>query len=547
MRMKFPFVLTMLLTATLAMAADVVADYRIVPLPHEINKVEGSPFIIDENTVISFSSANDSLRRNAEQLQGYVKELSGIDMRIAQYKRIKKNDAGILLSINQKITHPEGYSLSVSGKNILIEASTKAGIFYAVQTLRKSIANGMATANEVKAERIEMPAVKINDEPRFAYRGMMLDCVRHFFPVSVVKDFIDMLALHNVNRFHWHLTDDQGWRIEIKHYPRLTEFGSQRTGTVIGLNSDVDDETPHGGFYTQEDIREVIAYAADRHIEIIPEIEMPGHAMAILACYPELGCTGGPYEVGHKWGVYYDVLCVGNEQVFTFVENVLDEVMELFPSKIIHIGGDETPTNRWNDCPKCKALGVESVQKYFTHRMCDYITSHGHKVIGWDEIAEAGVPDGTTIMSWRGTEPGVKAAGQGLDVVMSPTTYCYFDYYQYEDNRFEPSKTGECIDVEKVYSFEPLPDNVSAEARKHVIGVQANIWTEYIPTKKVLQYMALPRLAALAEVQWCEKGTKDFADFKRRLTLHSHLYDQCHWQYALHVWPERMVQDRWNQ
>ncbi len=537
----------MLMAGTFAMAADVVADYQIVPLPNEINMLEGSPFVIDGKTVITFSSENVGLQKNAGFLQEYVKDLSGIELQIAPQKKIKKSDAGILLIINQEISNSEGYTITVSEKNIIVEAATGAGCFYAVQTLRKSISNGLAIAGQTSSEQIVMPAVMIADEPSFAYRGVMLDCARHFFSVSTVKDFIDMLALHNVNRFHWHLTDDQGWRIEIKRYPRLTEFGSQRTGTVIGNNSDVDDETPYGGYYTQDEIREVIAYAADRHIEIIPEIDMPGHSMAVLACYPELGCTGGPYEVGHKWGVYHDVLCVGNEQVFTFLENVLDEVMELFPSQTIHIGGDETPADKWNDCPKCQALGVESVQKYFTHRICEYITSHGHKVIGWDEMAEAGVPDGTTIMSWRGTKPGIQAAQQGLDVVMSPITHCYFDYYQDKDTRYEPSVTGMWpIDVEKVYSFEPVPDSLSVDAKSHIIGVQANIWTEYIPTKKVLQYMALPRLAALAEVQWSNGETKDFDGFKQRLTLLACLYDRYNWQYALHTWPDRMVKDRWN-
>jgi len=484
--------------------AQQVADYRVIPMPQSIETQKGEPFV----------------------LMGSIDELMGTK--------------ALQMSIDPKIGHTEGYRLTVSKKGIKIVGGSEAGVFYGMQTLRKSI--------PVEAQDgVELPAVIITDQPRFAYRGMHLDCARHFFTVSETKTFIDMMALHNMNRLHWHLTDDQGWRMEIKKYPRLTEFGSHRTGTVIGNNTDIDDERPYGGYYTQEEIRDVIAYAQERHITIIPEIDMPGHTLAALACFPELGCTGGPYEVGHKWGVGWDVLCVGNPKSLEFAKDVLTEVMELFPSEVIHIGGDETPTNRWDACEKCKALGVPSVQGYFTHELEQFLAQHGRKALGWDEMLERGVATTTAIMCWRGVKPGYLAAECGHDVVMTPLTNCYFDYYQTTDTRYEPSVTGMWpIDVEKVYSFEPAPDSISAEARRHILGAQANLWTEHVKTFPHAQYQVLPRMSALAEVQWTAAERKDYQLFLERLTLFTKVYEQRGWTYAKHLWPERMTQDRWH-
>ena len=395
------------------------------------------------------------------------------------------------------------------------------------------------------AEAITLPATVISDAPRFGYRGMMLDCGRHFWPVPFVKKFIDILALHNMNVFHWHLNEDQGWRIEIKKYPKLTEIGSKRSCTVLGHNSDIDDGTPYEGFYTQDEAREIVRYAAERNITVIPEIDMPGHTVAALASYPELGCTGGPYSVGYGWGIYKDVLCLGNEKVYTFLQNIIDELIDIFPAKYIHIGGDESPTVRWENCPKCQALAkannvdAKHLQEVFTNRMEKYINSKGRSIIGWDEIAQGNINKSATIMSWRGVEPGSKATEAGHDVIMSPTTYCYFDYYQSENKDKEPMCIGGYLPVSKVYEFDAAPESLSETAKKHILGVQANLWTEYVSTTNMVEYMILPRMAALSEVQWTPVARKNFDEFVKRETHMTKIYDRCGYRYAIHLWPER--------
>ena len=391
----------------------------------------------------------------------------------------------------------------------------------------------------------------------------MSDVAERKTTVAFVKKFIDLLALHNMNRFHWHLTDDQGWRIEIKKWPKLISVGSQRTGTIIGTNSDIDDGIPYGGYYTQDEAREIVAYAAERHVTVIPEIDMPGHMLAALASYPELGCTGGPYQVGHYWGVYKDVLCVSNERVYQFVEDVLTEIMDIFPSEVIHIGGDETPTEKWLQCPKCQALQkqlpasqqaaedfepltskLSPLQAHFTKRVFDFLTSKSRRALGWDEILD-GSPQDAMIMSWRGTEPGAKAAETGHDVVMTPTTFCYFDYQQVEDTQFEPSRCGGFIPIEKVYSLDPAPDSLSVTAREHILGAQANLWTEYMTNEAMVEYQALPRMSALSEVQWTLPERKNYEAFKERLTRLTALFELYHYQYAKHLWPDRQIPSRW--
>ena len=349
-----------------------------------------------------------------------------------------------------------------------------------------------------------------------------------------------------MNVFHWHLTDDQGWRIEIKRYPELTTIGAQRSGTVMGTNADLDDETPHGGYYTQQEARDIVAYAQQRHITVIPEIDMPGHMLAALACYPELGCTGGPYQVGHYWGVYKDVLCVSNPKVYEFVQGVLTEIMDIFPSEVIHIGGDEAPTERWEACARCQALNLPTnrLQAHFTQKVFNFLTAHHRRALGWDEILE-GCPKDAMIMSWRGSEPGAKAATLGHDVVMTPTTHCYFDYLQSEEAQFEPSRCGGFIPVEKVYALEPAPDTLTAQARQHILGAQANLWSEYLTTEGLVEYQALPRMSALAEVQWTEPERKNYEAFKARLTRFTSLYERYHYRYAKHLWPERQLPSRW--
>ena len=423
-------------------------------------------------------------------------------------KRMKKVRY-IELSISPKISGKEGYVLTIGQKGITIQGGSAAGVFYGIQTLRKAVMEGTT-----------MPAVTITDAPRFGYRGMMLDCSRHFWSIDFIKKFIDLIALHNMNTFHWHLSDDQGWRIEIKRYPKLTEIGSRRSGTILGTNSDLDDETPHGGFYTQQQARDIVAYAQQRHITVIPEIDMPGHMLAVL--------------------------CVGNPKVYEFVEGVLAEIMEIFPSEVIHIGGDEAPTVKWETCAKCQALGLskDQLQAHFTQKVFSYLAAHQRRALGWDEILD-GCPQDAMIMSWRGTEPGAKAAELGHDVVMAPTSHVYFDYLQSQEAQFEPSRCGGFIPVEKVYSLDPAPDSLSAEAKSHILGTQANLWAEYLLTEGLVEYQALPRMAALAEVQWTQPEHKDYGAFKKRLTRFTKLYELYHYHYAKHLWPERQLTSRW--
>ena len=314
----------------------------------------------------------------------------------------------------------------------------------------------------------------------------------------------------------------------------------------MGTNADLDDETPHGGYYTQQEARDIVAYAQQRHITVIPEIDMPGHMLAALACYPELGCTGGPYQVGHYWGVYKDVLCVSNPKVYEFVQGVLTEIMDIFPSEVIHIGGDEAPTERWEACARCQALNLPTnrLQAHFTQKVFNFLTAHHRRALGWDEILE-GCPKDAMIMSWRGSEPGAKAATLGHDVVMTPTTHCYFDYLQSEEAQFEPSRCGGFIPVEKVYALEPAPDTLTAQARQHILGAQANLWSEYLTTEGLVEYQALPRMSALAEVQWTEPERKNYEAFKARLTRFTSLYERYHYRYAKHLWPERQLPSRW--
>ncbi len=513
------------------------ADYRVVPLPESIAMKGGEPFVLTPNTTIVYDGSNAALGRDAVFLADYIAESTGLRLAVAT-----RPVAGCLrLELSPKVKGNESYTITVDRRGAKIAASTPQGIFYGIQTLRKAIPVG-------KADVVRLPQVHIADTPRFGYRGMMLDCSRHFFSVAFIKKFIDILALHNMNVMHWHLTDDQGWRIEIKHYPRLTEIGSKRSGTVIGYNAMADDSTTYGGFYTQQEAREIVAYARDRFITVVPEIDMPGHMKAALAAYPEMGCTGGPYEVGHRWGIYLDVLCLGNEATYTFCENVLKEIADIFPSELIHIGGDEAPTERWTDCVKCRSvasghsLTAKTLQTLFTNRIDSFVISMGRRTVGWDEILEGDINPGATVMSWRGVDKGTVASRRGHDVIMSPTDYCYFDYCQTDTDRlFEPSpRVDGYLPVEKVYGFEPCPDSLDAESKAHIRGVQGNLWTEYISCPSVAEYYALPRMAALAEVQWCN-SKKDFAAFRQRLDALTAIYRLYHLNYARHLWPEQIV------
>lgn len=501
---------------------SLTADYDVIPLPREVNiNPEGGDFKLTGKTVITYPAGNDTLRKDAQHLQNYLLLLTGNNLQISDSP---KDKGAINLSIGNVADNPDGYQMNVTSDKIDIQGTTAAGVFYGIQTLRKSI-----PVNSGGKYEVLFPEATIKDYPRFGYRGAHLDVARHFFPQDSIKKFIDLLALHNINNLHWHLTEDQGWRVEIKKYPELTEIGSKRSGTVIGHNTDEYDNIPVEGYYTQGQIKDIIQYAADRHINIIPEIDLPGHMLAALAAYPELGCTGGPYEVWQRWGVSEDVLCAGNDSVYVFIDNVLDEISDLFPSEYIHIGGDECPKIRWEECIKCQAkirkLGLktdkegtkeEKLQSYVMKHAEDFLASKGKKVIGWDEILEGGASEDATIMSWRGEAGGIAAARKGNDVIMTPNTYLYFDYYQTRDRENEPIAIGGYVPLEKVYSYEPIPDSFTPEEAAHIKGVQANLWTEYIKTFPQAIYMELPRMAALSEVQWTE-GKKDYDQFMNRL------------------------------
>ena len=512
-------------------------DYGIIPLPQEVSMINGGSFVLTPSTSIVYPEGNDLLKQAGEFLAAYIKEATGYAPKVVTAKGSKP----IHLSIDKSISNPEGYRLTVTPEGIELAGASEAGVFYGIQTLRKSIpavAEGM---------NIELPSVTINDYPRFAYRGMHLDVSRHFFTVDSIKKYIDILALHNMNTFHWHLTDDQGWRIEIKKYPELTKIGSQRKQTVIGHNTGEYDGKPYGGFYTQDEIRDVIAYAQERFITIIPEIDLPGHQQAALATYPELGCTGGPYDVWQQWGISDDVICAGNPRSMQFLEDVLSEVIDLFPSEYIHVGGDECPKVRWKTCPKCqariKAEGIkgdkkhsaeEYLQSSIISQMEKFVESKGRHIIGWDEILEGGLAPNATVMSWRGVDGGIEAAKQHHNVIMTPNTYLYFDYYQSTDTENEPMAIGGYLPLERVYSLEPtagIPD----EYKKYVIGVQANLWTEYIPTFSQVEYMIMPRMAALAEVQWTDPSKKEYQSFLPRLVRMTKLYDRLGYNYAKNI------------
>ena len=500
----------------------------IIPMPANVSEKEDS-FLLDKQTVIV--ATNESDKKTAGLFNAWLKELTGYELAVKD----QGNENAILLQTGSDTTNTEGYTLSVNHNNITINGNSGSGTFYGIQTLIQLLP-------VQKAHAMYVPGVEIKDSPRFAYRGLHLDVGRHFFPVEFIKKYIDLMAMHKFNTFHWHLTEDQGWRIEIKKYPRLQEISSKRKETMAGRYADNKyDGKPYGGYYTQEQVKEVVKYAADRFITIIPEIEMPGHSLAVLAAYPNLGCTGGPYEVGTHWGVYDDIYCAGNDSVYLFLQDVLDEVMALFPSKYIHIGGDESPKVRWEKCPKCQARikqeGLKdehALQSYFIQRMEKYLNSKGRQIIGWDEILEGGLAPNATVMSWRGIEGGIAAAKQKHDVIMTPGEYCYLDKYQSRSPN-EPLAIGGFLPVSKVYSYEPVPAELSSEEARYIKGAQGNVWTEYINNTDYLEYMVYPRAAALAEVLWSPKEKRNYDDFVNRLKVHTGRLDLKKVNYAKHV------------
>lgn len=516
------------------------SDYEIIPKPLDVNCKGDASFLLKDGVAVIYPENNRKMQDNAEFLVDYVERQTGVKLTSHAGMPV---DGAICLTLDLSDDNAEAYKLIVNDKRVCISGASEAGVFYGIQTLRKSL----PVAQDIN---VNLSAVEIYDKPRFAYRGAMLDVARHFYTVDEVKTFIDMLALHNINRFHWHLTDDQGWRIEIKKYPKLMSVASERKETVVGRwYSGIYDGKPYGGYYTQDELRDVIDYAAKRHITIIPEVDLPGHMQAALTAYPELGCTGGPYEVRTIWGVSQDVLCVGNDFTLQFVKDVLSEVVDIFPSEYIHIGGDECPKVRWEKCPKCqeriKSLGLKSdakhtkeqrLQSYMIQEAAKYLKEKGKRIIGWTEILEGGLVPDATLMSWIGESGGIEAAHQHHDVIMTPNTYLYFDYYQSKKVEDEPLAIGGYLPIEKTYNYEPMPKELTKEEQQYIKGVQANLWTEYIPVFSQVQYMVLPRLGAAAEVQWTDPSKKDYKDFLRRVPHLVAVYDCYGWNCATHVY-----------
>jgi hexosaminidase len=506
------------------------AQVNIIPQPAEVTMpATAGNFTITPQTLIV--TEGSGLENSAAFLNDYLQQIYGFKLKVQS----NAYAGGIRLNY-ERMDHPikGAYNMEVRKDAILINGDNANGVFYGIQSLIQLLP-------VEKSKSLAIPFVSIKDYPRFQYRGLHLDVGRHFFPVEFVKKYIDYIALHKMNYFHWHLTEDQGWRIEIKKYPKLTSVGGYRDGTIIGrYPGKGNDNTRYGGFYTQEQVKEVVAYAAKRYIEIIPEIEMPGHASAALTAYPHLGCTGGPYKVQGTWGVFKEVFCAGNDSVFTFLQDVLNEVIPLFPAKYVHIGADECPKESWKVCPKCQKRKTDhnlkdehELQSYFVQRMEKFINGKGKTMIGWDEILEGGLAPNAVVMSWRGEAGGIDAAKQNHDVIMTPTTYVYFDYQQ---TKKEDSVTiGGFIPLEKVYNYEPVPKELNAEQAKHVLGAQANLWTEYMKYPSKVQYMLFPRLTALSEVLWSPKEKKNWDDFQSRLKTQFKRYElwKAHYSKAI--------------
>lgn len=518
------------------------AEYDVIPLPKEVKVDSANVFVLKNGMGVSFDASNEEVYRNVLFFRQWIEETTGVTLKLApgdkkaavrmslDYPKAK-GEVESDLTEQQK----EAYIIKVDKKGIAIIARQPIGLFRAAQTLRKSL------PIVKNADKVELPYAEIFDEPRFEYRGVLLDCGRHYFTVEFIKKFLDVVALHGSNQFHWHLTEDQGWRFEVKAYPSLAQKGSVRAETVIGPgNSGIYNGTPYGGYYTQEECREVVRYASERYINVVPEIDLPGHMQSALHVFPHLGCTGGPYPVRTYWGVSREVLCGGNPETLTFLKTVLGELCDVFPSKYIHIGGDECPKHRWQKCPTCQAkikeLGLKNdgkhtpenqLQSYINCEVESFMKERGRAIIGWDEILEGGLSGESIIMSWRGTKGGIAAARQGHRVIMSPNVFSYIDHPQLKDLGKQPRTTDSYIvSASKVYSFEPLiPDSLTKEQQRLILGPQVNLWTEHVAYPQHAFYQLLPRLGASSEVQWCNPDQKNFDYFKKRLPRLKKLYD----------------------
>ena len=515
---------------------------KIVPMPASLERHEGH-FRLKKQTPILYRGTH--AKDVAQYLADVLQPATGYALTVAPQASAQKV-SGILLELTgaDADQRQEAYSLKVNRRSVVVTACAPAGLFYGVQTLRQLLPPDIESPVTVRGQKWTMPCVTIEDQPRYAWRGMMLDVSRHYFPTSFIKSFIDILAMHKLNTFHWHLVDDQGWRIEIKQYPKLTDVGAWRVDREhLHWNSrekqKADEKATYGGFYTQAEIREIVAYARLRHVTVVPEIEMPAHVTSALAAYPELSCTGGPFTVppGGLWPIT-DIYCAGNDTVFSFLEAVLAEVIDLFPGTYIHVGGDEATKTEWETCAQCQARieaqGLKDeheLQSYFIKRMEGFLKTKGRRLIGWDEILEGGLAPEATVMSWRGMHGGIKAAQQGHDVVMSPTSHCYFDYCQ-GDRDLEPEAFGAFLPLKKVYTFDPTPAELTGDQARHILGGQANLWTEYVPTPEHAQYMIMPRVAALSEAVWSPRAQRDWEAFVPRLIRQLQRYEHAGLNYA---------------
>lgn len=505
-----------------------VADYNVVPLPQNVTAQKGKAFALTPQTTIVYSGNDQAMKDNANFLAEYIQVITGFKPNVSTQK--VKGTNTILLTLNPKVAGNEAYTLTVNDKQVTIAGSTAAGVFYGVQTLRKSLPISETNPKIPQhLQEVSLPAVQISDSPLFGYRGVMLDCCRHFFSVDFIKRYIDILALHNINTFHWHLSDDQGWRIEIKKYPKLTEIGSKRTETVLPGDKGYDG-TPVSGYYTQEEARELVKYAADRFITIIPEIDMPGHIQSALAAYPELGCTGGPYPVCTHFGVIKEVLCAGNPKALQLAKDVVNEIMDIFPSEYIHLGGDECPKDRWKECAKCqqkiKDLNLkdeekhskeELLQTWFMGELEKDIRARGRKMIAWDEILDGSPSKTVTVIGWTSKDASIRSARQGHPTVVAPITNFYFSNPRINKIEGVPS-------IQRVYDLDPCFDVLTLEEQKNIIGAEGCIWTEWVKDSTKLEWQLLPRLAALCEVQWTPKDKRNLDNFLSRMFHMQELY-----------------------
>jgi len=503
-----------ILPFTLILNSAICQEFALVPYPVKAEKLSKG-FTITEATVIVSSKETWDY---AQMLQNKISSHFGMTLTIKdESSRVKTNFIRVWFNSD---TLPSSYRLESNPQYIEIYAGDRSGLFYGIITLCQLFPENPSDRN--------IPGIFIHDYPRFSWRGMHLDCSRHFFTTDEIRKYLDYMSLYKMNVFHWHLTDDQGWRPEIKKYPLLTQISSQRKETLIGRPSanNCFDGKPYGGFYSQEEMKEIVAYAAARHITVVPEIEMPGHALAALAAYPHLSCTGGPFETGTSWGVFDDVFCAGNDETFRFLEDILTEICEIFPGPYIHIGGDECPKVRWEKCPRCQQRMKDEnlkdeheLQSYFIQRIEKFLNAKGKKIIGWDEILEGGLAPNAAVMSWRGTQGGKEAARMKHFVVMTPGHPCYFDHYQHSEKDKEPLAIGGYNPLEDVYAYEPVPEELNTVEASYILGAQGNVWTEYIPVFSHVEYMALPRMAALSEVLWSPATLRNYDNFLQRLRI----------------------------